>query len=310
MSAPIDEPVFLVGCPRSGTTLLQQMLNTHPAVAIAPETHFIRRFWLQRRNYGELTIDSNYHGLIDDIVRMPEFSEMELNADDYRTTAMSEPREYSTLFRLLLEQLAHRRGAAVIGEKTPNHLLYMPTLSDFFPRALFVHIVRDPRAVMNSWRNVPWSTGSLVSDAMVWRRYMAMARRRPPHNRARLLVVRYEGLVTDPEQTLRTVCRFIHVDFESAMLSFHQRASSRVNVLREPWKAGATGPIDSRRVQGWRQELNDAMVAQIEAVVRLEMRRLEYEPQTPAARLLPLAARVWGRRLWWRAKRWAAAMVR
>jgi hypothetical protein len=240
----VKSPIFLVGCSRSETTLLQQMLDAHPDVAIAPETHFIRNFYLKRKIYGDLTQDVNYRRLITDIIALPVFSEMGLNAEHFRRAAKKIERSYAAIFYLILQQFARDKNARIIGEKTPNHLLYMPILEKFFPDARFIHIIRDPRAVVNSWRNVPWSTGSIGENAE-WRRYMKIARLSPP-SESSILTLRYEQLILNPEASLVSVCDFSGLPFERAMLSDHSLLSPTINTIRESWKSQATQLISQK----------------------------------------------------------------
>ena len=297
-------PVFLVGCPRSGTTLLQRLLDAHPEVAVAPETFFCRNFWKRRREFGDLNQDENHDRLLDKICSLPEFAEMGLSRDAYAGAAKG-IRSLEGLFQLLFAQFADLRGARVVGEKTPNHLLYMRSLERLFPGARFVLIIRDPRAVTASWRSVPWSNGSLASDAEVWRKYQSAARRLPPR-KAELHTLRYEELVRAPEAVLQGVCNFIGVPFDKAMLEFHHSESLSVDAEREPWKREANSPLTDQRVEGWRAELTADEVRQIEAVTWFEMRRAGYAPETSFARLFPavcghaLQRGLRAFRRWWR----------
>jgi hypothetical protein len=285
MAASIKDPIFLVGCPRSGTTLLQQMLDAHPDVAIAPETFFIRNFWLQKEQYGDLEQDHNYHQLLEAIIALPEFSEMELNPESYREAALQQPRDYPSLFRLLLSQFAHQRGVTVVGEKTPNHLLYVPTLQQFFPSARFIHIVRDPRAVVRSWQTVPWTTGTLAGDAKVWQRYMATARQYPALVQSSLFTLHYEELITAPEKSLTALCHFLQLTFTPAMMTYYQQPSLTVNTEREPWKLNAQKQLSQASLDRWRSELDSSGIAAIEAVAGSEMKYLGYAPITQPVKL-------------------------
>lgn len=285
-------PVFLVGCPRSGTTLLQRLLDAHPFVAVAPETHFIRRFWLPRTKYGALSDESCFGRLIDDIAAMPEFADMKLDPGRFNAAARRAERSVPALFDLLLCSFGERRGARIVGEKTPNHLLYMAILESFFPGARFVHIIRDPRAVVSSWRTVPWSTGTIGGDAGVWRRYMRTAWKQPP-SRGKLHVMRYEALTRHPEQELRRVCDFLGIPFDPSMLSFHQREPETIDFAREPWKRGAALPIQARAHDDWRRRLSPDQVEEVEQLCWTEMVRLGYEPERyPGPPLLGPARRV------------------
>lgn len=280
VSKTIQDPIFLVGCPRSGTTLLQQMLDAHPDVAIAPETFFIRNFWLKQDKYGNLGEDHNYYQLVEDIISLPEFQEMELDPEVYRAAAWKSSRSYPLLLRLLLEQFAHKRDVAIVGEKTPNHLLYISILQQFFPTARFVHIVRDPRAVVASWQTVPWTTGTLAGDAAVWRRYMSTARGCPVALKPSLYTLHYEALIETPKITLKALCQFLQIQFEPAMLAYHQQPSHTVNAKREPWKINAKKQLSQTSLSRWQSTLSNSMIAEIEAVVWPEMMHFGYSPIT------------------------------
>ncbi|MBI4881979.1 MAG: sulfotransferase [Planctomycetes bacterium] len=289
-------PVFLVGCPRSGTTLLQRLLDAHPLVSIAPETFFIRRFWKKRRVYGDLRDCGRFERLVSDVTALQEFADMGLDAEGFRAAARAVPRAIDALFSLLLAEFAKLRGTPWVGEKTPNHLLYMRTLERFFPDARFVHIVRDPRAVALSWRGVPWSNGSLAQDAEVWRRYLATARAKPPRQRERLLLLRYEELVAHPEPQLRKLCEFLGLPFHPAMLAGEAARELVVDLEREPWKQGAAGPIHCASVDRWRSVLSAAEVRAVETVTWFEMKAAGYRPEHGLVRLLPGMARHAARR--------------
>lgn len=292
--------VFIVGCPRSGTTLLQRMLDAHPAVAVAPETFFIRRFWKRRAEYGDLQREPAFERLLRDITAIPEFEEMGLDVDAFEAAARGTDRTYAALFRLLLRRFAEQRSAQVVGEKTPNHVLYLPTLHDFFPGARFLHLVRDPRAVVNSWQSVPWSSGRTWRDAEVWVEYVAAGRAAAPLLGKTLQVVHFEELVRAPEQTLRRVCAHLALDYDPAMLAFHERVPTTVNVEREPWKANATQPIDPSVVEQWRSSLAPRRVAEVEAVAAEEMPHWGYAPEQPTWRRAVTQATLPVRRLGWK----------
>jgi len=283
----LTNPIFIVGCPRSGTTLLQQILNAHPEVAIAPETHFIEYFWKRRKKYGELSEDSNYYSLIKDITTLNEFVEMGLSADNFFKIAWSSDRSYAILFQLLLKQFAIKQNATIVGEKTPNHVLHLSTLKDFFPSARFVHLVRDPRAVVNSWRSIPWSSGSTAGDARLWRGHILSALRSPYNIKSSLFTLSYEQLVVASEENLRLLCDFLNLQFNPVMLNYFQKQISLVSLAREPWKARIAQPISNEPMTSWKKELSEQMITEIESIVWWEMRHFGYKAQTPLIKLLP-----------------------
>lgn len=279
--------IFIVGCPRSGTTLLQQMLDAHPDVAIAPETHFMRLFWSARKEYGNLADDNNFRKLLEDITDLPEFHAMELDKTEFTFAAWSSIRNYATVFQLLLENFARDKNASTMGEKTPNHVLYLPQIQAFFPDAYFIHIVRDPRSVVNSWRTVPWSTGSITGDAEMWLHYVSAAWRKPPKVKDRIFTIYYENLVASPKESLQSLCEFIGLQFQPVMLAYHRKESKLVNIKREPWKEKSVQPVSQNSLMKWQSELSHRDIAEIETITWFEMKKHGYITQTHVTNLWP-----------------------
>jgi hypothetical protein len=290
---------FIVGCPRSGTTLLQRLLDAHPEVAVAPETFFVRRFWKQRERYGgERLAGTGAARLAGDVAALPEFDEMGLDAEAFQAAARSAG-SMGEVFGRLLAQFADRRGARHVGEKTPDHALHLPVLRRWFPSSKAIHLVRDPRAVVNSLRSVPWTSGYRWRDAEVWVEHVRAVRAAAPGWGDRLHTVRFEGLLQKPEAELRRLCGAMGWAYDPAMLAFHDRDAETVNVDREPWKERATQPIDPSVATRWTGEMTAAEQAEVEAVAGAEMRHWGYTPSaSPVRRQLGRLQRLAQRPLW------------
>ena len=268
---------FIVGCPRSGTTLLQRMLDTHARVAVTPETHFMRRFWARRWSSGwSLPLPGRPTRLARALSQLPELQEMDFDEARLRQRLAGGAFSLGRAFRLVLEDFADRRGVDVIGEKTPNHQIYVESLRRFFPGVRIVQILRDPRAVAASWKKVPWTTGSAATDAEIWRRYAEEARVHEGSSAVDIATVHYESLVTEPAATLQGLCDFLGLEFDEGMLRFHQGEPKGVNVEREPWKERASRPLTADRLESWRRELTATEISQVELVAGEAMEHWGY----------------------------------
>jgi hypothetical protein len=285
--------VFLVGSARSGTTLLQRMLNAHPLIAIAPETHYVRTY-LYGRGHRRLRSTRDVDELLRAIVRSSAFTESGVDADAFRRACMRTDRSHGAILTTWLRQFGDLHDASVVGEKTPNHVRHINELTALVPGARFVHIVRDPRGVVNSVRATPWSKGACVLDAGVWDRSVRDARRAERQGRP-VLTIRFEDLVTQPEQTLRPVLQFIGVEFDPVVLAHESVADPTVNVEREPWKADTLRPVDARVASRWTGELTGRQVVAIESVTSAMMHHHGYIPQTAPMLSVPVgaASRTW-----------------
>jgi hypothetical protein len=277
---------FIVGSPRSGTTLLQAMLLRAPGVHIPPETHFMGAYWARRAHWGDLTNAANRRRLAESILRRSEREGIELDRPAFEQ-AMGGARCYADAFRAWLDAIALDRGASIIGEKSPPHTEFTVELLAMFPDAKVLHIVRDPRDVAASQR-AAWGRTPLQS-ALRWR-LDARAQRRAERLSAgdRHHTVRYRDLVTDPEASLQRVSDFLEIPFRDEMLHPEDRRERGFHE-RESHKAGTLKPVTRSRVGRYRDQLSSASVALIERIAGSEMRRLGFETDTGPLHA-PLAA--------------------
>ncbi len=251
-------PVFVVGMPRSGTTLLSSLLDAHPSLVIAPETHYFTRCWTGEP--VENTADALR--LLDRLFRQPGVQDMGLSPEEkqrirtcVRDTAVP---ALGDVLRALIETYAERSNAPAWGEKTPDHLRFVPEMARQFPTAVFVAITRDPRDVCLSLRSMPWSHRTLPEQAWTWRTYAALVDRYRTDYEDRFLALRYEDLITDPEVHLRDVCDFLETPFHEAMLRPQGRETQPFDPDREPWKRKSTRHIDASNREKWRRQMPEA----------------------------------------------------
>ena len=164
-SLPIDSepPLFIVGCGRSGTTLVRMMLNTHPELAIPTESHFI--YELARRRLtgswsGRIDDDTAWRDLLDYFDGHHYLGLWKLNTDRlHRRLARISSRTHAAVFEVLFREFMEQEGKQRWGDKTPLHVQYILLLDHLFPNARFLHVIRDGRDVEES--GVTCSTTSM-----------------------------------------------------------------------------------------------------------------------------------------------------
>ena len=149
---------------------------------------------------------------------------------------------------------ARSRGKEMWGDKTPSFFRKLTILNDFFPHAIFVHIVRDGRDVFDSWRRVDPVRNDPFMVALDWkykvRRIESVLAR---VERARRITIRYEDLVETPRDIARSLCDKLEVEFEDSMLEFYK--SSRQHIGDHHSKL-IFGPIDATNRERWRDTLS------------------------------------------------------
>ena len=221
--------LFVVGCPRSGTTQLQRMLDHHPLLAVANDTHFIPRA-IEHLPIGvdpPLTRD-----LVEWVRNYRRFYRLGLS-DDAVYAAAANALTYREFVSALYQEYGRLRGKPLAGEKTPDYDRYLPRLHSLFPWAKIVHIIRDGRDVALSaldWARpdkgpgkfMLWQDQPVAVCALWWREHVTTARQDAATLSAmRYDEVGYEDLVSRPEETLRPLAAFLELPFATEMLTYY-----------------------------------------------------------------------------------------
>lgn len=272
---------FIVGSPRSGTTLLQRMLNGHPQIAVTPETHFGARYFKRRARFGRGSDPSARsaarEAFLDDYCASKAFAKLGIDEASFRTAASARPDEPWWPLQVGMEAFGRLHGKPTVGEKTPSHALYVESLAAAFPTARFVMLWRDPRAVAASLAQVDWSERNPSEAAAIWRRYSKAMRRARAALPGRCLEVRYEALVSEPEQVLARICAFLDVPYDDGLLDYPDRP-----LLTGGRDTGLTAlPPQAERITAWRSWLPQEELSRVEVVCGREMSRMGYAPEAP-----------------------------
>lgn len=275
MTAP---PIFIVGAPRSGTSLLRQMLNRHPGLAICYETHFLRLIYQDRRRraFGDLNSRANRERLVNEYLSLRPTQQLGVDWAKYGGRLVEQATSYRAFFTAVLSCYAESHGKRRYGDKTPGNAFYLDTLCEWFPGAVILHIVRDPRDVAASLAHMPFGSPSPILNARTWLRY-SMAARRSSH-RPEYLEVRYEDLVAQPERELTKICAFIGEEYAPSMLSAEQ-----ASVAHPAGWDRYQAPLTAGRLGQWQRELSKEQVAQIEWAAGPQLEAFGYARTAAAA---------------------------
>ncbi len=304
------DPFFIIGTGRSGTTLIQRMLCAHPLLAVPPETQFFSRFD-PALEFTDPLRDEDVDAYIDRVTQNEWFTELSLDEKQLRDAVASDVRSSRDLFLWMLGELVGETEPGVhVGEKTPHHEKHVPRLAALFPGAVFIHIVRDPRDVVVSLRKEewwPWS--SVLRTALAVRKTLERQRTCASALGGRYLVLRYEDLVESPERELRRACALLGVEFDPAMLAYHERDDTATLPSEDGWKALTREPLDQSRMGRWRSRLSTREAQAIERVCGKAMRLCGYEPEMPRAAFGPMLDVV-ERASWFFSRQWKSVRKR
>ncbi|MFI4854628.1 MAG: sulfotransferase family protein [Phycisphaerales bacterium JB065] len=281
-----DDPFFIIGTGRCGTTLLQAMLMCHPRVTIPPETHFYSRFHPAAHGLRCPVVDEEVEAYLEKVVTQWWWEQLGLDGDGFAEAVRSgEARTSRELMLWVLDHLAMNMGEAepaslLIGEKTPHFERYIDAILGDFPGAKFIHMYRDPRDVVVSLQKEWWwREPSKWRTAVYWRDVMErQAKAAEALGPAKYLELRYETLVDRPEEELKRICAFLGVEFDESMLRHHERKASGFLEVEKSWKQLTMKPIDKARHGRYRSKLSPQEIRRIERTAGPMLKRFGYGP--------------------------------
>lgn len=263
-------PFFIVGCARTGTTLLRTMLNHHPEVAIPLESLFIVDYLRQ----GDDVPIEKLKALIVAECEIKEWG-LQLRAEDI--AACQNVRE---LINRIHEIYTTAHDKEKWGQKTPRFVRYGSLFKQYYPDAKFIHVIRDPRAVTNSLIRSNIHNSNALFGAKRWLKDTTYGRQLKQQYPDDVLEIRYEDLVIAPEVTLRSVTDFLGLNFDEAMLRYHEtglQEYAKHQAYYQQTHERISKPPSPDRIEAWREKLDSPQIEVIEAICGDLMQELGYQ---------------------------------
>lgn len=281
---------FIVGCGRSGTTLLQTMLLSDPTIVLPPETKFYPAIethgWPSR---FDLAKDDDFARAVALVWEDQARRGLDCDRATFERFAATAERSWDGLFLAYLAAYAEPTGATRVGEKSPVHTHYVGPLSESFPDAKFIHIVRDPRAVVLSRMRAGFGSNLIEPNVHRWKRAAEMHRDHADRlGPGRYLLVRYEDLVTDQRATLGRACEFLGIELTDAMLEHHKRGDKGFPERSKDWMENTTKPVFTSSIEKWKSDLKPAHAAMIDAALGEHVGTMGYEPSGASTPMIGL----------------------
>lgn len=271
-------PSFIVGCGRSGTTLLRAMLDSHPEIAIPPESYFTVAL-LKQRDEFEQPGGLNRSVFLDELTGTRSFGEWGLGKDQLTSwPALVEATDVPGAIAAVYGCYAARHGKTRAVDKTPFQGPNIGLLAASFPAARFIHLIRDGRNVAQSLATMSFGPDSLDGAILEWRRHVDAIDRYGDANPGAVLAVRYEDLVADPPTMLASICSHLGVEFDEAMLSYPERAGQVLAGMAETSHLEGVRRAPTQDRRDWRAALSERELALLEGLAGEALERHGYEP--------------------------------
>ncbi len=259
-----QDPVFVVGHPRSGTTLLQSLVATQVTPAVFPETHFFSIVRTLIKVQDDRIQTAGFEKVMSFLKSKMQIS----SAVQEHVTRLLQGQQLSPKMffeAIVFDQLSQHMNAADIGsstwmEKTPDHAEHLPVMHRFYPAAKFIFVIRDPeKAILSRRRHFTWNEEAswpIERHAKRWLKTIQSADEFKAHHPDHILYVRFEDVVADKIQQISRICDYLGVDFQPERLS-QQASYSRQQCLSwEAWKMNAQSQVSQDIASGNQHRLS------------------------------------------------------
>ena len=281
--------VFIVGCPRSGTTLLQRIVDSHPQITITPETHWIPEFC--KRDNGLLPHGWVTPEFISHLGHYRTFANLGIGLDKLEELLRSRGSiSYAQFVTDIFDLYGKAQRKRLVGDKTPGYVRSIRLLHILWPRAKFIHLIRDGRDVCLSvinWKKKvsklaerfpTWSEDPVSTAALWWEWHVRSGRQEARTLESSLYYeVRYESLIVSPVEECTKLCAFLNVPFDQVMLNFHEGRMSTESGLdaKHAWLPITPG------LRNWRTQMPAGDLERFEAAAGALLDELDYVRAVP-----------------------------
>ncbi len=256
---------FIIGRPRSGTTLLSTLLDAHPNVCIPFECSLLINLFPKYgkvKTWSEQKL-SNFHH---DVINHRKFKTWRVDNDQLLSRFMQCPHDTSfheliQLVYLSFQSFFLKQEIQIIGDKNPIYSFYTSRLMEIKPDAKFIYLSRDYRDHILSMKKIDFEAPVTPLLAQRWKiaaKHNLTLLKKSPDN---TLFVRYEDLVKDPKTMLKTICSFINIPFSEEMLDIQRiRAKIQDNFGKEAidrYHSSLLKPIDDSKIGLWKKDMSE-----------------------------------------------------
>lgn len=271
-----EKPIFIGGSKRGGTTLLRKIISAHSKITIPPPGWFYHFIFPYLHTYGDLNKDKNILELIEDFLQIPLVCKYwNLKKNSSEILSLLPERSFRGVLYKFFNLYGKRFNTPLWGSKSPSNVFWFKDIYQDFPEAKFILLYRDGRDVSVDLVETYWGPSNLFSACLLWKSYTcAMIESKKYLKQNSFYEVYYEDLVENPQNTIKGICKFLNIKYESSMLKYYERNSD--NFMKKEYHQKASKPITTKYVGIYKKlSLNDRQL-QIKVIGDI-LKKLKYK---------------------------------
>lgn len=279
----IRKALFIGGCPRSGTSLLQAIFNSHNRCCSPPETLFLRDYVLNpsdsfRKNYKDREFLIETFNNNSKLNRLGIPAEEIIEKSEYESGGYIKP---LNIYKRYLEVYVQREKKDILVEGTPSNILHLYQIKKIYPDSYILHLIRDPRDTILSLLKAEFSSkfsSDIYDYAYLYKiSYLKGTQVASKKFKDRYFKVLYEDVLTNTKDELIRICKLAGIKFEEQMLEYTENASDVYSKEEEQWKGNVKKDILKNNFNKWKKEMQKEDVILIELICNKIFKSLPYK---------------------------------
>lgn len=285
--------LFIIGNPRSGTSLLRIMLNCHSEITAPPECGFLQWWFSKYKKWDKNSNTQNQvEDFINDLKTSKKIEDWKLDFENLKRLILKEkPESYSHLGELVYYSYALQKGKnpKIIADKNNYYINHLHDLIKIWSDAKIIFMVRDGRDVACSYINLrkvnttspykpklPTDVSDIAKDWADNNKNAYDFTKKLPKDKHTL--IKYEDLILHPDQTLKNVCSFLNIEFEKAMFEYyiHNAKYKDEPISTIDWKRKTLEKPDKTNIGKYKNELNKQQIQEFNNIAREMLETFSY----------------------------------
>ena len=271
--------LFVIGNPRSGTSLFRVMLNSHSKMTIPPECGFIHWWYKEYKSWNK---ESNISEFVFDLKTSKKIETWSLDFSDLeKFIKKKSPQDYDELVFRVIEfygsSKLNKREQLVLGDKNNYYIKHLKEIKEISSEAFFIFVIRDPKSIFSSYKGIknlktdsnykPELSSDVNKFTEEWvKNHKNILDFTNGLKKEKFLIVNYEELVVNTEEELKRVSKFLGLSFEPGMLTYYKTNDEPSGLL--DWKQKTLQPPDPSSIYLYKETLTQDEIVKIEAQTR------------------------------------------
>ncbi|NEO99477.1 MAG: sulfotransferase [Symploca sp. SIO2E9] len=281
------KPILMIPIRRCGSHALRLRLNFSPEFYSPYPLHIVDFIPLVEL-YGDLSDDQTYFQLVIDIIglqnaTMVKWDSVALDPVCVFEAIKDQPRSPHVIAWEMLFQAGQKHNAKVVMDKSLDNAHYASELVSLFDDMLFLNVVRDPRAQVNSINRAIIHDFDPLLNTMTWVKAHDAAKALAEKYPEKVLTIRYEDFLANQAGILHKICEFFGIEFSESMLDVSSsQEANNISVLSALWQTNTSAPITAY-IDKFKKSLSTEEIEIIETIASEHMHYYGYEKMTKAS---------------------------